>query len=105
MPLQIPYDVPLKILKGQGKSWVLRINGKDCAISLDRLKLTYIEFTASNSDGLLSMVASSAFTPASSSPPTPLCHYHSTHSGRHYNGESDCMTKSLKSFSLSLEGE
>ncbi|XP_025263430.1 uncharacterized protein LOC112637596 [Camponotus floridanus] len=41
-PLQQPYDGPYKVIKRAEKTFVVRINGRDVTVSIDRLKPAYI---------------------------------------------------------------
>ena len=42
-PLQAPYDGPYKVLERKGKSYILRINGQERTVSLDRLKPAHLD--------------------------------------------------------------
>ncbi|XP_025264283.1 uncharacterized protein LOC112637844 [Camponotus floridanus] len=41
-PLQQPYDGPYKVIKRAEKTFVVRMNGRDVTVSIDRLKPAYI---------------------------------------------------------------
>jgi len=41
-PLQQPYDGPYKVIKRAEKTFVVRMDGRDVTVSIDRLKLVYI---------------------------------------------------------------
>lgn len=42
-PLQAPYDGPYEVLQRKGKYYVLRVNGQDRRVSLDRLKPAHLD--------------------------------------------------------------
>ncbi len=49
-PLQPPYDGPYEVVKWQGKSYVIKINGKECTVSLDHLKPAHLEPPATDKE-------------------------------------------------------
>ena len=76
-PLQPPYDGPFKVLRRMDKYFVLDIKGREQTISLDRLKVAYLDSDFLPSSCPLPLVTDT--TTEQSSPSVP----YTTRSGRH----------------------
>ena len=107
-PLQPPYDGPYKILQRLTKAYVLRINGQDRTISLDRLKPTYMDLSEEQLSSTRPQPTTTLratptpVSPPSATPPPQVSAPRSTRSGRHVH-----WPKRLHDyvFMFSLEGE
>ena len=87
MPFQSPYEGRFPVLKRTSDFLTISINGKSQNVTVDRLKVAYIEPDS------LQASSSSTSTPVARNPPTPIDLDHSkstspvrtTRSGRHVN--------------------